>query len=396
MEPTAPPPVVLNCDDRPHPLQVEIARNFNQIASHTKSQWGLFNGTEDYEIANLDAIKTIQHIVQTSRGEEFWVVDVGAGNFQWIHHVADKLNAQKWPRKVTIHLVGVRGEKVANETPVQKGISIIHKLGNIRIEEIGKEFKRRKLSLTSKVDFITSRWCMRHLADPVGTFLQLLQLLRPQGLIATDGFYYSFTKDLKPTFWDEKMVSLLVDIGFPFLYLYVKKNTDASHFVIQRPPEQNPIIRMTYKNLGRIHTDHDIGLGCYVIFHPGPTPMIRDLPKNTKVHLGRGGLFETLQAANLFTGKAAYQELQKSRPPTPALPPPLPPPLPPLPQSQRNLIPRLPPRLPPPPRAIFVSPVPPLPAPTLISQPKVLPQPPNQGPATTPEAKRKKMLDDAV
>ena len=79
---------------------------------------------------------------------------------------------------------------------VKSGRCTLYNLGSFKIEEMDKEFQKRKLHLENNVILAVSHFCMPHLSDSVGTFAQIFNLLQTQlGLFLADGFFFLFEDD---------------------------------------------------------------------------------------------------------------------------------------------------------------------------------------------------------
>ncbi len=161
--------------ERTSEINHSISRAFQAIVGKTKSSWGFYNGGNRYDIGGIKEHKLMKKMIREAPPEikDFYALDIGAGNYQWGRELAKYLNAKKdIPKDVTIHIIGIRGEANWNEAVTELGQCKLYEFGEFQIETLMDEFQARGLQLENKVDLIVSRWCFRHLVDPIGTFTQ--------------------------------------------------------------------------------------------------------------------------------------------------------------------------------------------------------------------------------
>ena len=100
-------------------------------------------------------------------------------------------------------------------------------------------------------DLIVSRWCFRHLADPLGTFQQTLNLLNEDGYFLVDGFYFtSINKPIQtgrlaeqqikqmipmPDSMNIDLFTLMETSGAGILMRPYDDGRSLNHFIIHRP-----------------------------------------------------------------------------------------------------------------------------------------------------------------
>ena len=177
----------------------DIDHSFEKLVKQSTSGWGTFNGSSDYTILGVDEQVLMKRIIKEAPKEqkEFYVLDIGAGNFQWSKSLADYLDKQTdLPEDIKIHIIGVRGESYFGDRIVETNRCKIYNLGAFKVEELFEQFKKEGLNLQNNVDLAISSWCFRHLNDPVGTFAQTYDLLRPKsGIFLFDGFFYLTQQD---------------------------------------------------------------------------------------------------------------------------------------------------------------------------------------------------------
>ncbi len=221
----------LDWRDRPASLQATIDWQFKELQKKKNSSWGIYNGDASYGILDINeanvALKLLRDAHQEGH-EDIWFLDVGAGNFQLGDSLAQTLKlSDEIPLGMHVNIIGIRGESYYGEDMVTMGPITLYKFGAFKIENLEEEFNHRNLNLRGKIDFIVSRWSMRHLVDPLGTWVQLYDLLRPKlGVMLMDWFYYLeeneslYSDDTKSAAFQNQrshLLKLLNFIGDPFL-----------------------------------------------------------------------------------------------------------------------------------------------------------------------------------
>src|SRR5207245_1648669 len=74
------------------------------------------------------------------------------------------------------------------EAVTASGSCKIYKLGAFKVEDLETELRKHGFP-PNCIDFAISRLCMLHLVEPVGTFVQITNELRPKtGLFLSDAF----------------------------------------------------------------------------------------------------------------------------------------------------------------------------------------------------------------
>jgi SAM-dependent methyltransferase len=138
------------------------------------------------------ALKNLRDGVITPPQAEFYVLDIGAGNFGFAHFLADQINNDSdWKSDVKVHIFSLRGEPNKGEEVEIHGATVLYKLGGFKIENLEEIFANRGYSaeVGRKFDLIVSANTFYHLMDPYGTLYRFTHLLKPQtGLFLFDGF----------------------------------------------------------------------------------------------------------------------------------------------------------------------------------------------------------------
>ncbi len=268
----------LDWNERPKPLQSAISHTFNEIMKDSKSKWGVYNGDYEYCMCGIDEQKLMKKVIlQSPQQKAFYALDIGAENFQWGRGIADFINTQNdLPKDIKVNIISIRGEKNLGDRIIEEGCCRLYELGAFKIEEMIERFKKEGLFLEKKVDLAISRWCFRHLADPVGTFVQAFNLLRPKkGLLLMDGFVFLFQgQKWKSREFDSNfnMVQLLFDTKAPFLMNMCSTQRSLDHFVLQRPNEKSCELPMKYEGVERLNYSNgwQIGSNCMTRFVRSP------------------------------------------------------------------------------------------------------------------------------
>lgn len=258
-------PTYLKWQDRPQELKNKINRAYNQCAEKSGSPYTAFNGSQHYTILDVEEDKLARHhITSNPTQKEFYFLDIGSGEFQWVDGLAKSLNAfSDIPDDVKINIIGVRGEGFEGPEHTVNGKCHIYKLGQFKVEEIENVFNSQRikdliqdnnLDLTNKFDGIWTRWCLRHLADPVGTIEQTYKFLKPNtGLFFAGNFYYGLNGQSREDLTmssksNENIASLLWDMKIPFLIQRQSVSRSIDTFVIRKSNAEILKLPLKYSN----------------------------------------------------------------------------------------------------------------------------------------------------
>ena len=257
----------LDWTQRPPALQQKISNSFEGLTYHQVSQWGLFNGSEGYNLCRVDEYALMKRIILEApkKQKEFYALDIGAGNFQWGKGLADYLNQQTdLPKDIKVHIIGIRGESNFKERVTQLDRCTLYNLGAFKIEELFEEFRKQGLELENKVDLVVSRWTFRHLVDPLGTFVQTYNLLRPgAGFFLLDGFFFLTEKDEGLSgAGNSNMLQLFLDTKAPFLMQHWNVANSLNRFLLKRPDATPCSLPMRYMGVEYVPDIYKIGSGC--------------------------------------------------------------------------------------------------------------------------------------
>ncbi|MES2345474.1 MAG: ankyrin repeat domain-containing protein [Chlamydiota bacterium] len=304
----------LDWTKRPEIIKEKISTAFNRLAKNTSSRWGVYNGCEVYCVCDIDEHTLMKTIIQQAPANQknFYVLDIGAGNFAWGNSLAEFIeNQADFPQDSKVHIIGVRGESYFQDKIIETDRCIIYPLGAFKVEELFEEFKKRGLDLENKIDLAVSHFCFRHLVDPVGTFAQTYNLLRPEtGFLCIDGFFFTHEEDNMDS--DEfspnhRMTQLFLDTKASFLTRDFKCVRSLNQFVLQRPdttPCQLPMEYVGVEVEDNIQK-HQIRSNCITRFKREPQELDKEeisLPSNDSVLAmsGTKKLYDYMKQNKLF------------------------------------------------------------------------------------------------
>jgi SAM-dependent methyltransferase len=241
----------LDWTQRPDSLKASIAEAFRKVACSYRSAWGVFNGSSTYGMCGVNEHALMKKIIQQAPTDrkDFYVLDIGAGNFQWSKSMADFIDKQTdLPKDIKVHIIGVRGERYLGERVIETDRCKIYNLGAFKIEELVKQFEELGFDLENKIDFGGSQWCFRHLADPVGTAAQVHKLLRKGGFFFVDGFFFLRNDETMESMEDGniQMTQLFLDMKAPFLTRYSNILYSLNHFMLRKPDDSPCRLPMNY------------------------------------------------------------------------------------------------------------------------------------------------------
>lgn len=256
----------LHWQQRPKDVQDRIDCVFKALSAQNKSNWGAFNGFDSYTIANINDRSLIKQIIEDGVNEgqiEFYFLEIGAGNFQWEVSIASFINSQiDLAPHIKVHIFGVRGEGGEEKIEEFKNCTV-YKLTAFKVENLFEEFQARGYFLGKKFDCIISTWCLRHLVDPLGTFIQVFDdLLAPKkGFFIFDGFNMidkdtsisNFKKSFQPY---SNLMTMLFQTKAPFL---LKKENFAGcrwQFLMKKADDQPCQLKMSYQRVEDYNNSH--------------------------------------------------------------------------------------------------------------------------------------------
>jgi SAM-dependent methyltransferase len=248
-------------------VQKIISDYFEPLARKTECNWTI-NGASSYKLCDIDETGLLEALIRgapTSQ-KDFYVLDIGAGNFQCASHLAAFVNSLKGlAPDITIHIISTRAEGDESTDPkkeispravvIKSGRCIQYNCINFNVEKCSTELDKLGMHIEGRVDLALSRWCLRHLADPTGAFSQVFNLLRPQtGTFIFDGFFLLHEGDSCKSYLDSEMpnshmVQLMLDTGAPFLMQPWSDGRSLNRFVLKRPDDMCCPLPMKYEGI---------------------------------------------------------------------------------------------------------------------------------------------------
>lgn len=273
---------------RPQQIKEKIDESYENLAKSPASRWS-FNGREKYHLLYVDHTKLALYLIQRAKDQqEFFFVDIGAGDFQWGDHLAKVINASKNIQAgMKIHIIGIRAEKYQEPEKKTEGKCTLYKMGHFKIETLEEIFPARGLKLEKRLDMIVTSCTLRHLVNPLGTLTQAYNLLRSGGFIFFDNFYLGYEdscdNDLEMENFNilSNMTRLLISAHRSFL---IKPNHEGELFtnVVMRKTEKPLRAPVQYSFLRGIPLKPLCYSGVRVIFKYKGMPSFKDRADSMK------------------------------------------------------------------------------------------------------------------
>lgn len=299
--------------ERPLEINEKINKAFNKIKQQTESEWGIYNGSEHgYEICEIKEFQLMRKIILDAQDKrkEFYLLDIGAGNFQFGRGLAKYLNSnQDVLKDVKVHIIGIRGETNEEEKELELGQFRLYQFGGFKVEELIDQFKKRGLDLVNRVDLVVSRWTLRHLVDPLGTLAQAYDLLYPKtGILLADGFFFLYDDENERSKidFDKRMSQLFLEIGAPFLTHHHSLTCSLNQFVLKKPNNLPCPLQKEYLKVEEVTKNLQIGSEAMCSFKsPKEFPVVKTPPRPPLGYevLGDEDLYKYLNDNDLFKYK---------------------------------------------------------------------------------------------
>lgn len=239
----------LNPYERPNDLQRDINSTHTSLLSF-RPQWN-YNGSSSYTIMSIDCAYMLKSLIKISSNQkQFYVLDIGAGNFSWGNRTVDLINEQPdLPEDIIVHVISVTGENYGGQSVEKIGKCIRYNIDAFKIEDLYKGLTQLMsqfdLNLLNNFDLIISSYTFIHLHDPVGTFVQAYNFLRPErGIILFHGFpvYYGPSEHY---FLHYPMIEFLLSTRIPFLVGHAD-GRDIPPFLMKRPNNKPLSLSLEY------------------------------------------------------------------------------------------------------------------------------------------------------
>ncbi len=286
------------------------------------SHWGLFNGDTKYDLGGIDEHGLIKQIVLAAptHRKDFYVMDIGAAEFQWANNLADYLDEEScFPKGVKIHIISVRGERYSGISVERTKRCILSYLGKVKVEEIFHRFRDLKF------DLVVSRWCFRHLVDPLGTVLQVYNLLFPgSGIFLLDGFYFLVEGEELDRIGDsDRLATLLTDSKLSFLRRTYKEKGCLDQFLLKKATDLPFVLPVDYVGTKKIEkVAYDCFSGSVTVFKKKS-----DIIETAKVDFivsgilqGDFAIYDWLLQSNLIQSNVVWAPISSEKKLLPLLP----------------------------------------------------------------------------
>lgn len=247
---------------------------FKLLSQHKNSSWGHFNGDNDYCMNNISQVDFMKKIICENypQRKKFYFTDLGAGNFSSINYMSQEIEKDdSLPDDIEVHCIGVRGEYSAEEEITTTKRCILYKFGAFKIECLLESFAEKGLDLRNKIDLGVSRWSLRHLTDPLGTFLQFYCLIGMGGFIQADGWHFGIPDLLNGKHFagvgNSLMLWILLQSQEPFVMTHWDQMRSYNHFILQKTKLEELSLPLFYKHIER----HNVcGSECVTFFDLNP------------------------------------------------------------------------------------------------------------------------------
>lgn len=258
----------LDWRDRRDFMQDEVRRAFQNCNSKSLNAWQ-YKGDASYKIGNINEFALIKSIIKNNPDRKaFYFADIGAGNFALSRGLVEKINADpEVSQDVIVHIISVTAEPNRSPLNATSGKCRTYELSDFKIECMEDEFKRVAMEKTLGFDLknfcdgIFTRWCLIHLIDPLGTLVQMINMLRAEtGLLLADGFKFTLNETMRGEDYRNNLFTLLNAIQMPFLVstyttddmgLMFRTGNEVSinHFVLKKPNNKPCELPLRYQFL---------------------------------------------------------------------------------------------------------------------------------------------------
>jgi hypothetical protein len=240
----------------------------------------------------------IKHIIDSApERHEFWLMDIGAGNFAWSRVIRNFINSTFPPeRRLRVYIYNLRGEDGSEPGREEEGACTIFNVKKCKIENLAEALASSGFSLEKQLDLCVSHRCFPNLADPLGTFVQTYNLLRPTGgLLFMDGFYFQYEKNDKTDVnYDRKMsdgnvlsvlsyerkmynrnlLSVLRFTKAPFIEYDCNDIRLLNQFVLQRVDDNSCNLPLSYLRMEPLSRSVTRSKVCTIVRYHGNSPVL--------------------------------------------------------------------------------------------------------------------------
>jgi hypothetical protein len=254
---------MLDYTQRSKELKEKITLVFDRLKQILwESDTWRYDGRSHYNLCRVDEYRLIETCIREMplNQKDFYLLDIGGGDFSWSQSIEKFLDEKSDLRPdVTIHIIGTRGEDDKKTPQIEQTKRCkIYNLQAFKAEEISEQLEKNGLFLQNSVDLVISDACFRHLADPVGTYQQVYNLIRPKtGFFIFEGFTFALEGQESSTesFGSSSLATvnlnqMLLDTKAPFL---TQRWGGANNtFIVRRPNDTCCHLPMSYTQKLRI------------------------------------------------------------------------------------------------------------------------------------------------
>lgn len=234
-------------ENRLDSIENAIDQTFNVLSNKFEDGWVVSDSQLDslfvFQMEGIDQREFFKKIIQEQykQGQkDFYALDFGASHdFAWGQEVKNYINAQEdLPDDIKVTLIGVHGDWFETKF-FKEGKCIVYQLDTLKLETIKKALHSQGLYLENKIDFITSHYTFTHLVDPIGTWMQAYDLLKPQtGIFLYDGFRIYTEEVIEDYNYQRNLVKmnafLLYESKIPFLMSTDSSTQYFGHFLVKK------------------------------------------------------------------------------------------------------------------------------------------------------------------
>ncbi len=239
--------------DRPLEVQRSVDEAFEGNRDASTDDW-LYNGaTSYYYLLNIDEDKVLKDLVLKDKSD-IYLVDIGCARGGWGEYVWEILQNKEYKESgKKFHIISITGGQECGEMVRQNDHVTLHQINQFKIENIAQELKQRGFDLEDKVDFMVSRWTLRHLVDPFGTMKQLYTLLSPEkGMLSSNGFLFKSSDEpsVVQTF-PLRNAAILAHATPAVLFRQYNEGRDAHQFLLMKEDKKQLELPLEYT--GSVH-----------------------------------------------------------------------------------------------------------------------------------------------
>lgn len=249
-------------ETRPAYMQTVIDDEFNDYVIKSESRWK-YNGLSDkdkYYLCNIDDYELIMKIIKCSTQTNLYFMDLGAGkDYGWVFNLSHYLSTQDLQGK-HIHIYGTNVEpELVDITPfptaqkikyvapvlnyessyyaIPKGNITVYLLDKFNVQNFAKDPRISHIQF----DLVVSNYCLRHLYDPIGTILQIINALKVGGYFLFDSFRIEIITE---KYFNIQYVPLFISVLFNLInveYLIDAKESGRGRgfYIIQKTAATN-------------------------------------------------------------------------------------------------------------------------------------------------------------